>query len=76
MKSFLTFLEDTSIVVGGALGLAQIETILGIVLLIFQLCLIAWKCGYAIYKHVKAKEFEKIEEEIQKAVDDIDSLNK
>ena len=68
-------MEDVSIVFGVTIGIAQIETILGIILLSFQICLILFKLVFKVINRIKNNEYMKIEEDIEKAQEDIKNLS-
>ena len=67
-------LEDVSIVFGVTIGLAQIETILGIIILSFQILLIGYKMIRNIIKDVKNRDYDSIEEDIKDATDKLNKL--
>ena len=54
----LEILEDTFIVLGVALSIDQIKTILGIVLLVFQIAIILYKVIKIIVAKVKNKDID------------------
>lgn len=68
-------LEDVSIAFGVVLGVNQIETILGIVLLVFQIGLIIFKCVRSIVEHVKKKDLDGIEKDLEDASKQIEDLS-
>lgn len=75
MKSnVLDVVENTSIVLGVAISLETIYSIMGIILLAFQIGLIVYKVIKSIVKHVKAKEFDKIEEDIEHGISEIQNV--
>ena len=55
-------------------GLANIQTVLGIVLLILSIISIIFKCVLSIYTHVKNKEIEKITEDLDAAASELGKL--
>ena len=59
---------------GISVSLPQIETILGIVILVFQIVLILWKVGRKIYDHFKNKQYDKIEEDLNDGISQIEDL--
>ena len=66
MNKSLDIIEYISIIFGGAIGLAQIESILGIIILAFQVCLIVYKGIKKIIElKNKGKNIEVIEEAIK-----------
>ena len=74
MKTISKVIEDVSIVLGVSLGIAQIETILGIVLLVFQIGLIIYKLIRSIIDKIKKKDYDGIENDIKNATDEIEKL--
>ena len=67
-------IEDCSIVLGTAFGLSQIQTILGIIVLSFQVLLILIKFFKKIYKRIKEKNFEGIENDVEETIDNLNKL--
>lgn len=76
MDSVAKHIETGFIVAGVGLGIAQIEQIMGIILLAFQILLILFRVGLRIYKHIKDGDLEKASDEAQKGADDIGNLRK
>ena len=64
------------IIVGTALGLAQIESILGIILLIVQVVLVLWKLIEKFKKSNSPEETLKALEEAQKEIELLKSQRK
>lgn len=64
----------------GAFGLTvsvqDVSQIINLILLIVSLINILWVLGYSVYNHIKNKEPEKITEDIEKAKNDIENLNR
>ena len=75
MKNTLNVIEDVSIGLGVTIGIAQIETILGIIVLVFQIILIIYKCIMKIVEHVKSKNLKEIENDLQETIDDLEKLS-
>ncbi|MBQ1551078.1 MAG: hypothetical protein IIZ67_03155 [Bacilli bacterium] len=67
-------IEDVSILVGSAIGLSQIQTLLGIIILIFQLAIIIYKCVIKIIEHFKNKNYKQVVEELEKAKEELEKL--
>lgn len=57
--------------IGITLGITQIESVLGIVLLIFQVALILWKTVSAIIKAIKTKDESIIDEGLKETIDSL-----
>lgn len=67
-------IEDVSILVGSAIGLSQIQTLLGIIILIFQLAIIIYKCVIKIIEHFKNKNYKQVVEELEKTKEELEKL--
>ena len=74
MDKQLEIVEDVFIVLGVALSIDQIKTILGIVLLVIQISLILFKGVKLIVKHVKNKELDEIEKVIDQTTKEIQDI--
>lgn len=75
MKSnVLDVVENTSIVLGVAISLETIYSVMGIILLAFQIGLIVYKVIKSIVTHVKHKEYDKIEEDIEHGISEIQNV--
>lgn len=61
-------------VASGTYGLANIQTILGIVLLVLSICSILFKMGFSIYTHIKNKEYKEIQDDLDKAKEELEKL--
>ena len=72
-KAF-TITENVLTVFGVTLGLAQIEQILGIVLLSVQVVLILVRVGLKIYKHVKEGKLDEAIATAEEGKHDIEDL--
>ena len=70
----LNVLEDVLIIGGVTISLPQIETILGIVILSFQILLILWKKGKRIYKAIKNKKPEEVTDALNDAKGELEHL--
>ena len=66
--------ENVLIVCGVGIGLAQIEQILGIVLLAVQVILIFVRVGMSVYKKIKEGKIQDAIEEAQKGQKEIQAL--
>lgn len=72
MKSnVLDVVEDVTIVAGVTISLSNLYTILGIILLAFQIGLIIFRVVRAIIKHYKAKDLDAIVNDIESGANDI-----
>ena len=52
----------------------NIDTILGIILMALSIVNILWTTGYKIYNHIKEKNYDKVSEEFQDAIDKIKDI--
>lgn len=75
MKNITNILEDVSIVFGVTIGLSQIQTILGIIVLTFQVLLIIYKCVVRIVNHAKNKDLTGIQNDLEETIDDLEKLS-
>ena len=75
MKS-INIIEDVLIVGGVALSLTNIYTIMGIVLLSFQIVLILIKAGIKIYQHIKNGKMDEAVKDIEDAQKEIEDVTK
>ena len=71
----INILEDVSIVFGVTIGLSQIQTILGIIVLTFQVLLIIYKCVVRIINHAKNKDVNAIQKDLEETIDDLEKLS-
>ena len=70
----INVLENVSIVCGVAVSLPLIESILGIIILCVQIILILWKFGYKIYKLIKQKKYDEIQNTLEDAKGELENL--
>ena len=75
VKNITNIMEDVSIVFGVTIGLSQIQTILGIIILVFQIILIIYKCGLKIYERIKNKDAKGIETDLKETIDELEKLS-
>ena len=61
-------------VASGTYGLANIQTILGIVLLVLSIASILFKMGFSIYTHIKNKQYAEIQKDLDQAKEEIEKL--
>lgn len=74
-KNLSNALENISILIGFTISLETIESILGIIILAFQVIWVIVKCGIAIYKKVKQKKYDEIDDEVKKGIDDLKNIH-
>ncbi|MBO7693039.1 MAG: hypothetical protein J6T10_10455 [Methanobrevibacter sp.] len=70
----LNVLEDVLIAGGISVSLPMIETILGIIILSVQVILIFYKLGCRIYKAIKNKKPEEVEDALNDAKGELENL--
>lgn len=75
MKHLSRF-ENLTVVIGTALGLSQIETILGIIILCVQLVIIIYKGIYLIVKHIKNKEYGAVINDLENISESLEDIKK
>lgn len=67
-------IETTLIPFGVALGLANIQEVLGIVLLCLQVVILIYKVGYSVYKKIKTKKYDEVDEELEEGAQALQNL--
>lgn len=73
MKKLLT-IDYTVDVASGSYGLVNIQTILGIILLILSILSIIIKSVMTIYIHIKNKNYNGVIEELEKTKEELEKL--
>lgn len=66
--------ENALVGVGITIGIANIKDILGIALISLQVAIILYKTGVSIYKKVKARKYDDILAELDKAQKELEEL--
>ncbi len=74
MKRVLDVCETGLNIVGVAIGVSDIESLLNVILLIVSILAILFRAGYAIYQHVKEKNYSKIADELESAKKQLEQL--
>lgn len=69
-----TIIEDVLITCGITVSLIDIQQILSIILLVFNVCWVLWKFGYRVYTHFKNKQYAEIGNDIKETKDEIETL--
>lgn len=69
-------LNDCLIVLGTYIGISQIESILGIIILCFQIALIIYKASRKVYYLIKDKQYNQIEDTIRDTIESLEDLKK
>lgn len=67
-------IENGLIALASLIGLANMESILGIIILAFQLVIILYKFGVKIYNKIKKKEYDSLLEDIEQATSELKQL--
>lgn len=71
----LNIIEDVLIASGITISLIDIQTILGIIILSVQVCLIIFKGGKRIYDAIKNKNSKEIETALEDTKEQLESLS-
>ena len=69
-----SLIEDVLITAGITVSLIDIQQILSILLLVFNVIWILVKAGVRIYEHIKEKNIKAIENDVKDAKDEIEEL--
>lgn len=67
-------IEDVMIATGVSVSLVDIQQILSVVLLIFNVIWICIKAGVKIYHHIKDKRYDQIDDTVKDAIDNIEKI--
>ena len=67
-------IENGLIALASLFGLANMESILGIIILAFQIVIILYKFGVKIYNKIKKKEYDILLEDIEQATSELKQL--
>ena len=70
-----SIIEDVIIATGIAISLVDIQQILSIILLVFNVGWILFKCGVKIYEKVKSKNYKGIADDIKDTTDELQTLS-
>lgn len=63
--------ENVLATLGMTIGLSQMESILGIIILVIQLIFILWRSGLAIYEKIKHKKLNDVTDILENTSKDI-----
>lgn len=66
--------ETSLIFVGLTIGITNIKDILGIIIIALQVAIILYKAGVSIYKKVKARNYDEILADLDKAQKELEEL--
>lgn len=75
MKNWFTIVDNALIVCGVTVALVDIQTVLGIIILAFQVILITYRMVRGIIEHYKKKEFDKIETDLQDGIEKLENIS-
>ena len=64
-------IENLFNALGVVFGLANIHTILGIILLVINITILVVRYGIVIFNHIKNKNYDKAVDELDKLKDDV-----
>ncbi len=67
-------IEDVLIGCGITISLVDIQQVLSIILLVFNVAWLLIKGGLKVYEHLKSKQYGKIAEDIKETADNIEQL--
>ena len=70
-----SIIEDVLIGCGITISLIDIQQILSIILLVFNVLWILVKFGMKLYDHIKAKNYTQIADDIKETKDELEQLN-
>lgn len=76
MNKYLKTLDYTVDLSSGTFGLANIQSVLGIILLVLSICSILYKFVLSIVLHIKNKQYGAIETDFEKAKEEIEQLKR
>lgn len=68
-------IEDGLIAVGVTVSIADIQNLLSVILLIFNIVWILVKFGIRAYNHIKNKEYSEIENDVKETKDELETLS-
>ena len=74
MNKKIQIIDYSVDVASGSYGLSNIQTILGIILLVLSIASILFKMGFSIYTHIKNKQYDKIQKDLDIAKEEIQKL--
>ena len=69
-----SLIEDVLIACGISVSLMDIQQILSIILLVFNVLWILWKFGVRVYNHIKNKHYQEIGNDIEDAKNELETL--
>ena len=74
--SNLKYLDYTVDATGATYGIANIQQILGVIVLILSILSFLVKIGYSIYQHFKNAKYDEISKELDKAKEELKEAQK
>lgn len=74
MKNIQAWVTGAIGSVGAAVGLQNVNDVLNIILIVLSIANLLWLMASKIIDHIKHKEYEKVGDDISKAIDDLEEL--
>lgn len=75
LNNKINIFEDVLIIGGISISISMIQSILGIIILSFQIALILYKGIRNLVKLIKGKEYDKIEETLKDTTEQLEHLS-
>lgn len=75
LNNKINIFEDVLIIGGISISISMIQSILGIIILSFQIALILYKGVRNLMKLIKKKEYDKIEESLKDTTEQLEHLS-
>ena len=75
LNNKINIFEDVLIIGGISISITMIQSILGIIILSFQIALILYKSIRNLVKLIKGKEYDKIEETLKDTTEQLEHLS-
>lgn len=76
MKNLYDAADVTTSAAGVGFGITNVQSTLGVILLILSIANILIKGGIAIYNHIKKKEYNKIPQVIDNTIEKLEEVHK
>lgn len=68
-------IEDVLIASGLTISLMDVQQILSVILLVFNVIWILVKCGVKVYEHIKEKNIHAVVDDIEQTKDELEKLS-
>ena len=69
-----SIIEDVLIGGGIAVSLVDIQQVLSIILLVFNVIWLLVKCGIKVYEHIKSKQYKEVADDIKETIDGLEQF--